>query len=808
MEIKLTNTSYTAILSGAFITGIALGTTTSENQILTITAFILLITAIFLNKTFRKLILICLLIFIAGFSYSIYRTPQLSNNDISTIAPQKDIMLIGNVSSEPSTRTTDKLKFVLNVDKAVLNKQKLLVKGNVMVTVLDKYQQFDVIKIGNKLKVRGNLYIQKEASNPAQFDYNKYLKNKGITCSMFVLWDAYQILNSPESLKYKLLYHLNLLKDYIQEVHTTALGKHEAQLLGGIVLGERAIPMDQEIRQHFINSGLVHILAASGINVALLALAWIFVASRLALPHTVQIIGGMFVVLFYSLLTGLPPSVLRASIMLEFILLGKLIRKDADMIALITFVAVLLLLFNPYMITDIGFQLSFVTAFGLIISVPVFQKYIITLPQVLAMLVLIPFIAQIWAMPIILYHFHTLSSYSVVANFFAMPLVAIITYGGFVSSVISIVPYVGISIATFIDALLSPVLSVLLFIAEYISCLPFSLEHFAVGSVFNVILFYLIIIFILYAMWKEYDFKRYLIIFSSILLIFITLQLFKPYKDLLQITFFDVGDADCILVKTPGDKHILIDGGYRIRNSFSAADWVIKPYFYSNCINNIDAVILTHAQNDHIGGLPEVLEEFKIYNFFDPGFTSKNKAYQELLNLTRTRNINYKRIRETDSIIYPDGVKLAVLHPPEITDKESTINDNSVVIKLSYKDFSILLTGDAEKEVINNIKKDLLNVDILKIGHHGSKESINTQCLELTTPSLAIISAAGNKKHPSSETLQVLKKQQIPVLVTGQSGAITITSDGSGFNVQTFKNTFQKAFSKTRNFKTSDVLNK
>lgn len=789
MNNTIANTTITIVFFALFIVGVGLGIGYSSYTIIPMFTILPLIACFFYKGNYRNLIIISSIAFVIGFYYSIARFPHIDINDISKIAPQNNIIMIGEVVSEPRVKSDNKLSFDFKVQKAIINNETKIYSGTTLVTIYDKYSANNAITIGNLLKIKGNIYLPNASTNPYQFDYKKYLKYQGIASSFYVTWKDYQILSPPKSFKYKALNYLNLIKKHIEIIHFKALNKEEAQLLGGIILGDRAIPMDKELKQHFINSGLAHILAASGINVALLALAWIFVTSRLGLPYNIQIIGGMIIVIFYSILTGLPPSVLRASIMLEFLLIGKLINKDADMVSIIFFVAGILLLFNPYMITDIGFQLSFMTALGLIISVPIFQKYITTLHQGLAMLVLIPFIAQLWAMPIIMFHFNNFSTYSIVANFFAMPLVAIITYGGFVSSVVSIIPIIGIKIAIFIDHLLGPVLWLLLSLAKYISSLPLSLEHFSLNSIYIVLIFYLLILFILYAMWKEYKSQHYIIFISCIMVLFLGFKILVPTNNSLKITFFDVGDADSILIKTPKNKNILIDGGYRGRNNFNSADWVLKPYFYKKNINTIDAVILTHPENDHIGGLPEILEEFNVNDYFDNGSYSKNKSYNRLLKNMVTKKINYSIAREGD-IIVEDNIRLEILNPKDKLPPKNTLNQNSILIKLSYLDFSILLTGDTEKEILKTIKNNNLNVNVLKVGHHGSKISIDQDYINKTKPEIAIISAGKKKIHPAENILDLLKKNNITTYITKEKGAITITSDGTGYDVSTHINKF------------------
>lgn len=785
MKFLEDNTAKTLVICSIFICSVTLSIF-YEGSLIPLCIFNLGLIILSKFKPYKWIAIAGLFVFSLGFFYSQYRAPAISDNDISHFAPVKNCEILGTVSSEPKLKSNGKLSFVLNSKKILLNDDWKSISGSTNITIFDKENRFNVIHIGQTLKVNGSLYLPFKASNPHQFDYSKYLYYKGITCQMYTNNNNFQILHQPLSFKYKTLYYLSLLKKHIQSIQEQSLSLHQAQLMGGIVLGERAIPMDKSIKQNFINSGLAHILAASGINVALLAFAWIFITSKSGLSHPVQYIGGMLIVIFYSLLTGLPPSVMRASIMLELILLGKLINKDANMLTIISFVATLLLIVNPYIILDIGFQLSFITTLGLIISIPVFQKYITKIPQVIAMAVLIPFIAQVWATPIILFNFNNFAAYSVIANFFAMPLVAIITYGGFLSSVVSTFPLIGSSISALINTLLAPVLSLLLYIAEYISHLPNSTSHFTINTGYEVILIYVIIGFILFAMWKECKFKHYLSIMLVLSILLSGSLLFNKKSDKLHINFFDVGNADCILITTPSNERILVDGGYRRSENNNSAKWVLRPYFYKQNIFEIDTIIVSHPQNDHIGGIPEILEDFKVHQYIDGGFCSKNKSYKKLLKLLKEKNIPYNTFRNKDTLYLKDNIEIQVLNPIEKPLNPEKHNINSLVLLLKYKNFRLLLTGDTEKKFINHVYNMSVNANVLKVGHHGSKKAIDQHYLNQTKPQIAIISSKKEKAEKVKITEQLLKKNRVKTYITGKSGAIEIITNGKSIDIKTF----------------------
>lgn len=673
MNLFENNTTKAIIILATFIISISIGLVIGNTNY-SLFAIIPVVIAYLFNWKMKNILLICSVVFVLGINYAHFRIIKIEKNDISNYIEQKEVNIIGRITSEANSTYLPRHKFSFKVERIFNNGSYKEVSGNLMVILYDKFIDTSFIQPGFRLKLKGNLYIPREATNPYSFDYRKYLLNKGITSSLYANWEGYQVLSSPDDTWDKLLCTLNMLKRRIQYVHNMALKPSQAQLLGGIVLGERAIPMDKEIKNQFIHSGLVHILAASGINVALLGLAWIFVTSRIALPPIVQIPGAMVIVIIYSLLTGLPPSVMRATLMLELILLGKLINKDANMLSIIFFAAALLLIINPLMIVDIGFQLSFVTAFGLIITVPVFQKYIKTLPQWLAMLVIVPFIAQLWAMPILLYNFQSVATYSLVANFLAMPLVAVITYVGFMSSVLSIFPVIGIDVSLLLDRIIGPVLSLLLDIAAYVSSLPGSIGFFSIDSVVAVFAFYLIIAVFIYALWKEYSFKKHLLVLTSIIILLLAFNLFVDLKHQMKIIFFDTGKSDCTFIRTPDGKNILIDGGDRRNEDNNSAKWLLISFLHRMRISNIDCIYLTHPENDHIGGIPELLEAFNVDSYVDNGSISDNNSYNLLLLDLLSTNINYNILRNNDSVRISEEVNLKIISPEE---KLNIYNDNN-----------------------------------------------------------------------------------------------------------------------------------
>lgn len=264
--------------------------------------------------------------------------------------------------------------------------------------------------------------------------------------------------------------------------------------------------------------------------------------------------------------------------------------------------------------------------------------------------------------------------------------------------------------------------------------------------------------------------------FLILTLIIISISLFTLSacnKEKLKVHFLDVGQGDSTLIELPNSKVVLIDGGNKADSDF------LVDYIKNLDIKTIDYIIATHPHADHIGGLPQVIEEFDIGKVYMPRVTSNTQIFEQLLIEIKKKDIKIIQAKSGMIIVDKGDLKLTILSPT--SDKYKKINDYSIVNKLIYKDISLLFTGDAEttaeNELINN--KDL-STDILKVAHHGSNSSSSDKFLDSVKPKYAIISCGqGNKYgHPDSLVLKRLKERKIKILRTDEIGTIILKSDG------------------------------
>jgi len=727
-----------------------------------------------------KFSLILVLFFILSAVYTDIRKPL---PDTLSSFNQQEVLLEGNVISLPDKNSNGKTRFHFNV-KTITNTDGKIFGVENKTQVYLPLEITQKISRGDYLKLNAYILVPESYHNEGEFDYQKYLANSRIFTLAFA--KDVEFIDKEPNIETKILKKIDNIREKIIEKHSKILNEEKTEILGGVVFGSEAIKPSLELKNIFIESGLYHLLAASGMNVAFIFGIWFFLLKRFRVPHKLIIISGGIVVLFYALMTGLPPSVTRATWMLELALVGKLIDRNSDNNLILLLVCALMLLFNPFMLNDIGFILSFGVTFGLInCATPLIDK-IKFLPARISSWIIIPFVAQIFAAPIQVYFFQTLSLYSILANIIVIPFMAVISFCGFISSILALLPKIGDNICFILDKINEPFLNFLLFVAQYFANLPNNIACFSKLHLAQITLYYLLV-FVLVYMIKN-NFKNiYQNIFA--LVIFITLifsAVEKSPADELSFTFFNVGEADSIFITTPNNKKILVDAGRTYGSSRNSGNMIILPYFQINGISNLDMMVLTHPDSDHIGGSVSVLEGINVEKLITNGESAENKSYLKLQKYLETTNRQEKIIDHIEEISPDENLSIIAIKPIETNDLSK--NDTSIILLIKYKDFDAILMGDNESNSYEILKQNLNptgDIELFKVGHHGSYHSVNKKMSELINPAISIISVGENHYgHPHKRVLNNLKKSKI--LRTDKDNAIKIKTDGTNYDVYTY----------------------
>ncbi len=817
---------YTIFLSLFYIFGL-MCVFLSFEKTFAVVIFILLSCLIwFFNFGFRRSLILCL-IFLLG----VLRANQSSDFEkFFDNLNAKDVILKGQiVSYKEINNKSEKIKFYADIKEGCFQNKKFSNLNSKILINLDLDDNLkNKIKIGDYFTAKGILKSPKEATNPYQFDYKNYLLTKNCTNILYVRNNDFKITAKPVFLKnfkdsrYYILQDFENIRNKIVQKHSENLKSPKLELLMGLVFGDSAVSVDDKIQNDFKSSGLLHLLCASGLNVALIFGIWSYIANFIKLPYRFSILTGALFVILYTFMTGFPPSILRASLMLLFVLFGKLIDRSVSSIALIFFVGFLILLFSPKMIFDIGFQLSFMVTLGLICSTGVIcekfsqkdkkfkekyknisrvKKYFLFMfsPMNIAVVISVPIIAQAWVIPLQLYYFNNIAPLSVIANIAVVPFIGILSFVGFIGSILSFIPKISDFSVYIFDLTANPFLTLLIKISAYFASFKYSLIEIAGFNVFQMFGFWVLILLLILNIKKNFN-KKYFYTFIFVLIVFlISFINFDKFNHNLEIIAFDVKNADSFLIKTPKNKYILIDSAKAGYKSLDDGKIIINPYLRNKRIKTIDYFIITHFDSDHCGGTISILDNFKVKNIIIQKDTSDTYTSLKILNYLKTNKLNYKIAKNNEIIYFEDDLKIKTVIPKV---KNITDNSSSVVTYLTYKDKKLLFSADSGVEGFSSIKNYTdKNIDIFKIGHHGAQNTVNSAMIDYFNPKYTLISSGfGKFEHPHHTTLDILRNSKTKIVATKYLGFIKFVLKENEFEVYNYN-------SKTKKLERVDFLN-
>lgn len=723
---------------------------------------------------YKKLIsdrfaIVCLLVFFAGFLNSSLRIKD--SDSISQISPVNDVTISGKVVSLPTSSSKEYTKFYMKVNKYKLfNEEEKSVDGKIIVTLFNSSDAYKNIEIGDYITTKGNLSLPNRASNPSEFCYASYLKHQNVFSRLFVNDGNYNITAKSKRDLYGFLANLTRIRNKIIDKHAKYIKSPELELLGGIVFGDDAINPTPKMQDSFRKSGLTHIIAASGMNVSMIFGMWFFISQLLRLNYRLSLIIGMISIICYTCMTGFGPPVLRASVMLLLILLGKLIDRKSDSISLIFIVAFIMLFISPSMIVNIGFELSFIVTLGLMIFAPLLLKKIEN--KFLAAIIScisVPIIAQFFASPIQMFYFNTFSTYSVFANILVVPALTIVSFAGFISCIFAFPA--SSELIKFFDIILHPLLTIIVNISDFFSSLPYSTITTVSPKPISIILFYATLLFLFLLFTRKTKIKQIVFCTIIIILLFIISLFIKTNKDP-YILFFNVENADSALIKTKSGKHILIDTGKAGYKNFSThAERIMLKYFEDENISNLDFLILTHFDSDHAGGTLPIISKIKVDKLIIKDKMPNAPLAKNILDKASSMKMQTIVPKNKEVILDEKNFKLTCFYNTSKDDNES-----SIINLLETKQGSFLFTADTTSKVLEEFLNLFpKNTILIKVPHHGSENTLSDKILNKLSPKYAIISTGRNVYgHPAPQTLELLKKHNIKILRTDKNNAVKV----------------------------------
>lgn len=697
-----------------------------------ITFFIALVFIILLIKKDKKIIILLLFVILSFIYVDILENEY---NRIENKQIEEKAVIISDIQ-EKEYKYIYEAKFLKNNKKVLIN--------------IKKSQQIDKINYGDLIYLEGKLEIPKIATNYKGFDYRQYLKTKKI--QGIVIADNVKILKA----KYKnnLIYQM---QKKIKAIIKEKLPSETGDLLLAILLGDKK-DLSEQIQINFKNSNLSHMLAVSGAHVSYIIIGLTYITQNSIMGKRKARVFCIFFLIIFMAITNFTPSVTRACIMAILTLVSEILYKKADIYTNISISALIILLYNPYSLLDLGFKLSFGGTIGIVIFMRFIKKKQEEpkLLNYIKQMALVSICANIIIIPIIMNNFNTVSLTFLVSNILASPILAIIVIVGFSIIIISIISH---SLSNLLVFWLNPILNLLIKISSFCSKLPFAKILVVTPYIFNIIFYYTIILYLVnYNKIKQFIKKKTVILLSIILILSNFIFYILPQD--LKIYFIDVGQGDSTLIVTPSKKTILIDGGGS--ESFDVGEKVLLPYLLGRRIRKIDYIMISHFDTDHCKGIFTVIENLKVKNIIISKQAEKSENYKKFKEIVANKKINIILVKAGDKIKIDKYIYFKILFPTEKLIMQNPLNNNSIVSQLNYKSFKMLFTGDieeiAEKEILN-LQKDKLKSTILKVAHHGSNTSSTQEFINSVKPELALIGVGKNNTfgHPSECVVEKLR---------------------------------------------------
>lgn len=557
----------------------------------------------------------------------------------------------------------------------------------------------------------------------------------------------------------------------------------QGAVVEALLLGERG-RMGQETTRSLQSAGIFHLFAISGAHIAIISFLLFSLFRVFQLPQRTSYILLILILIFFAFLVEGRPSVLRATIMAVAFLLGKLLWRDVNLINTLSISAFFLLLLNPFSLFDLGFQLTFAATFSIILFFPKIIKFLPRLPLRISEIFALSLTAQLGVFPFIVDSFNRVTFSALILNYAALPLVGIIMGLGYIFLALSF-------LCTFLAQLFSQGLHFLINGFFFISHLldPFSFLSYRIPTphLWTLLGYFVFLLLLLVPPRWRWQKPAVLVCFLGLLGILVIYP-FTPTSKHLKTTFLDVGEGDSILVEFPGREKMLIDGGGSRLGTFDIGESVVSPFLWNKGIKRIDYLVLTHAHPDHLNGLKAVARNFHIQEYWEAYSPSENSSYAEFRRLLPL-SVEKKRMFRGDSL-EKGRINISVLHPPQDDPLvPQTHNNQSLVLRISDGQTSLLLTGDIEDSVEKQIISRFPHIEsqVLKSPHHGSDSSSCMEFLQKISPQIVVISVGRGNAYgfPDPPVLKNYQKVGARVYRTDLHGAIQITSTGTEISVRT-----------------------
>lgn len=685
-----------------------------------------------------------------------------------------------------------------------------------------------------RVRLTAKLRLPRNFHNPGAFDYEGYLHGLGISTLASVKSENIEVLSGTSGSRFG-FWRSRVRNSILQHIHQSGLwSREDAAIFSAMIVGEDSLLL-RDVREEFQQTGVYHLLVVSGMNVALLAFAVFWLARRLRLPEWPASLFTIALSVFYAYIAGMGVPIMRAVLMLSLFLVARLLYRDRSGLNATGFAALVVLALSPAALFEPGFQLTFLALLAITgISLPILERtsapyrsalkqldttgYDLGLEPKLAQfrldlrlvagrlqrfigeraariivtgavaavlglfeLLLVSAITQaVLVLPMRAY-FHRAAILGVPANILVLPLAGLMLNTGVAAIALS---YVSLPFARLAAALAAASLHWTLGCLHFLSRFHVSQWRVPDPAPLLILLAAAGILLALLTVRRQRA-----VALAGMAALFISSGIVAVYNSgakiesgKLEVTAIDVGQGDSILVISPQGRTMLVDGGgstSQVPSEFDFGEDVVAPYLWSRGLQNLDVVVLTHAHQDHLGGLPSILLDFHPSELW----VGINPLTPELLNLydiAAAEQIPVQKHTAGEQFDW-GGTKIRVLSPPaDWQPKPKHANDDSLALLIGYGETKALLAGDLERNMERFVATESPRADLLKVAHHGSATSTTPDLLAAVHPRFAVISAGYHNSfgHPRQVVLDRLQAAEVQTYRTDLQGAVTFLLDG------------------------------
>ncbi len=628
-------------------------------------------------------------------------------------------------------------------------------------------------KKGDVVLAKGTLSLPDSAKNAGGFDYRNYLKTQNIFFELQTEADQVQTVGHRE---YMITDRIDRFRERCMDFIDQTFPSRESSVLKAYILGDGS-EMDEDVAHSFSASGLSHVLAVSGMHVAVFLSILSAVLRLIRVPKRKQLLFILGAVVLYVLFTGASVSAVRAGIVCILSIFALLFFKRSDPLTALSESAAILCFMNPLVILHASFLLSFSATLGILLfgnrlsermavvykrcrKGTFHRKILKTICELTAMGIS----AQIFTIPILVWLFQSFSTMSVIATLFVTPVLSLLLAGGILFCLVSIMSS---TLATPVAGFIFLLTKYMIWVSDLLA--DFSISQITFGKItpFFLLGYCLAAAVFYFGVLRRNRYGYFVSLYSfAVLLCILLIGRMLSYTTA-EVSFINIGQGDCALIQAPGNCDILVDAGGR-EHDYSNGEEIVKPYLLQKGVYDIEYIFISHGHADHINGVVGLLDVMPVKQIVVPlGFGNTEEEFV-LMQKAEEKSVPVTKAGHGDVFRLENGLELMTILPDtrveHILSAEDK-NNHSMLLKMIYGEVSFLFTGDLSKAgelyAVEHYR-DFLKADVMKASHHGSKTGNTGVFLDAVEPRFTYIPVGKNSYgFPSKETLMRFTQRDI-----------------------------------------------